>query len=429
MITPREFLAMQGKTVLVIGVGGYCQRFIWDVYKEFGIKIVLVDPDDKNLAISKVTSFIEYDFLSHQTDQEHATCIIKILKEKGITIDGCVTFLDTCGPLAAIICRQQNLYGPGQEAAYVAKYKGTTYEVLKTKDQTKQFIVKCYQMNTIFDIESAFSYVGVPAVMKPENGCCGAGVKRITDLKQFKVTYENEALTHGNNFTLMEFIEGTQHGIELILFQRELIASFVTDYGPTRKDRFTETAATMPSCLSKDAVEELMTAAHKCCIGIGLVDGVFNIEMKMTSNGPKLIEMNARMPSFYIRDWVLICYGIDLLLYTFMTCLGIRPEMTKPVSTHQIMGIACVPSVHKEHLSKSQTVDLFKDMDQKGIISYHQLSNSLGECENDGNEIPFCSLAVIDQGITKTKEKLLKVWNLIGFNTDSYDVKLFLQHF
>lgn len=429
MIKPQEYLAMQGNTVLVIGVGGYCQRFIWDVYKEFGIKIVLVDPDDKNSAVSKVSLFIEYDFLSHKTEQEHAICIIKILKEKGVTIDGCVTFIDTCGPLAAIICHQQNLHGPGHQAAYVAKNKGTSYDVLRTKEQTNQFVVKCYQINTISDLENAFSYVGVPAVMKPENGSCGAGVKRITDFKKLKVTYENEALKHGNNFTLMEFIEGTQHGIELILFKRELIASFVTDYGPTRKDRFTETAATMPSCLSKAAVEELMTAAHKCCIGIGLIDGVFNVEMKMTSNGPKLIEMNARMPSFYIRDWVLICYGIDLLLYTFMTCLGIRPEITKPVSTHRIMGIACVPSVHKEQLLKSQTVDIFNDLDQKGIISYHQLSNSLEECENDGDEIPFCSLAVIDQDIRKTKEKLLNVWNSIGFNTDSYDVKYFLKDF
>lgn len=106
MIKPQEYLAMQGNTVLVIGVGGYCQRFIWDVYKEFGIKIVLVDPDDKNSAVSKVSLFIEYDFLSHKTEQEHAICIIKILKEKGVTIDGCVTFIDTCGPLAAIICHQ-----------------------------------------------------------------------------------------------------------------------------------------------------------------------------------------------------------------------------------------------------------------------------------------------------------------------------------
>jgi carnosine synthase len=51
--------------------------------------------------------------------------------------------------------------------------------------------------------------------------------------------------------------------------------------------------------------------------------------MKMTKTGPKLIEINARMGGFYLRDWILTCYGIDLLLYSFMCCLGIRPIIAK----------------------------------------------------------------------------------------------------
>jgi carnosine synthase len=42
-----------------------------------------------------------------------------------------------------------------------------------------------------------------------------------------------------------------------------------------------------------------VTAAHQCCTEIGLVDGVFNVEMKMTKTGPNLIEINARMGGFY----------------------------------------------------------------------------------------------------------------------------------
>ena len=39
MSKQSQELAMQGKTVLVVSSGGYCQRFIWDVYTEFGIKV------------------------------------------------------------------------------------------------------------------------------------------------------------------------------------------------------------------------------------------------------------------------------------------------------------------------------------------------------------------------------------------------------
>jgi carnosine synthase len=47
----------------------------------------------------------------------------------------------------------------------------------------------------------------------------------------------------------MEYIEGTEHDVDIIIFQRQLIAAFVSDNGPTRQGRFTETTALMPSCL------------------------------------------------------------------------------------------------------------------------------------------------------------------------------------
>jgi hypothetical protein len=40
---------------------------------------------------------------------------------------------------------------------------------------------------------------------------------------------------------------------------------------------------------------------------------------------PNLIEINARMDRFNLRDWILTRYGIDLVLYSLMCCLGIRP--------------------------------------------------------------------------------------------------------
>jgi carnosine synthase len=46
--------------------------------------------------------------------------------------------------------------------------------------------------------------------------------------------------------------------------------------------RFTETLVLMPSCLLPDREGHLVTAAYQCCTEIGLVDGVFNVEMKMT---------------------------------------------------------------------------------------------------------------------------------------------------
>jgi hypothetical protein len=45
----------------------------------------------------------------------------------------------------------------------------------------------------------------------------------------------------------------------------------------------------------------MIAAAAQCCNCLGLRNGVFNVEFKMTGMGPKLIEINGRQGGFYIQ--------------------------------------------------------------------------------------------------------------------------------
>lgn len=158
----------------------------------------------------------------------------------------------------------------------------------------------------------------------------------------------------------MKYLEGTEHDIDVVLFNRKLVAAFVSDNAPTKKGFFTETAACMPSCLPNNKIEQLITAAYQCCTEIGLVSGVFNVEMKMTPTGPKLIEINARMGGYYLRDWIKEIYGVDLIRCVFMIACGIKPLIHNPTPRFQMMGVICVPSVHAPIFKDTQIYDLIK---------------------------------------------------------------------
>ncbi|KAH3797714.1 hypothetical protein DPMN_151301 [Dreissena polymorpha] len=77
---------------------------------------------------------------------------------------------------------------------------------------------------------------------------------------------------------------------------------------------------------------------------LGLSNGVFNVQMKMTHTGPKLIDINARTGSLYIRDWVKRLYYIDL-----MKCAQMVSRHTSGSSppSGNIMGMMLIPSRHK----------------------------------------------------------------------------------
>ena len=148
----------------------------------------MVDPEDGTYAADKASQFIKYDFINHKNNHLHATNIINILNEKKIAVNGCVTFWEDCGPLAATICDLLGLHGPGQQAADIAKMKSHTHDVLRTRTgdiphfpRTYLYSGKCYKIESEADIDLAIDHVGVPSVLKLEYGTSAIGVKPIRD--------------------------------------------------------------------------------------------------------------------------------------------------------------------------------------------------------------------------------------------------------
>ncbi|VDH96479.1 carnosine synthase [Mytilus galloprovincialis] len=449
MIRRSQLFAMQDKTVVVVGAGGFSKKFIWESFKSFGINVVLVEPNKSCFGASRCTKFIQYDFLDHKQDEAHATAIIKILKDEGIDVDGCVTFWEDCGPLAATICDMLKLNGPGKRPALIAKRKSWTQNVLRSRTgdiphfpRSHLYSSICCSIKSEEDVDKALEKIRLPAVLKLEYGSSGVGVKPVADRveciniwQQLSSILQNDedhpgvGLGHGNDIMLMERIDGTEHDIDIIIFQRQLIGAFVSDNGPCRTGSYTETAALLPTCLPLDRRGQLITSAYQCCTEIGLVTGVFNVEMKMTKTGPKLIEINARMGGFYLRDWIKTCYGHDLLLYAFMVSLGIRPVISSVQPKCTLMGMMCLSSVHKQQLKNPNSLKFLNALVSGNIVRYNQMEPSLDECGSENDEEPFANIAVMDKNLETAKAKLINIGNALGLNTNNYDYNYLLSHF
>jgi len=225
----------------------------------------------------------------------------------------------------------------------------------------------------------------------------------------------------------MKYLEGTEHDVDLVIFQRRLVAAYISDNGPTRKGRLTETTASMPTCLAEDKSRLLITAAYQCCTEIGLISGVFNVEMMMTATGPKLIEINARMGGFYLRDWIKACFGVDLLLCTFMISVGIKPIVPQPKAKCHIMGTMCVSSSHRTALTNPEIVSQINNMRETRQIRYNAIED---EFESDEEvEEPYCNIAVESNDLESAKAKLLKLCRKWKLNTEKYCVMDYLVLF
>ena len=443
---------MVGKTVVVIGGGAYSKKDIWPDAMSYGIKVILVDADPNYFAKEQVHKFIYYDYNDHVHDHTHAINIVDQLSNLDLEgcVDGCLTFWEDCGPLAAYICKILGLNGNDCNAALIAKTKSLTQITLRNKTddiphwpRTLMYSSATQPINSEKDLVNAADTFSFPAVLKLEYGSSAVGVslcqtfdeletkyREIQNTLQSEEDYGGIGLGFGNNMAVMELLKGSEHDVDIVLFQRKLLGAFVSDNGPTRVPDFTETAATMPTTLPSDKAAQLITAAYQCCTEIGLSDGVFNVELKMTPTGPKLIEINARMGGFYLRDWIKRIYNVDLMLCAMMISCGIKPFIPKLKPKCQIMGVILVPSLHEAFL-KSNSVEhnVIKGMTLVGDVIWNQFDQEVTQHVTSRHEEPMASIAVAGTDATDARKKLLTICDSLKISSENYSVADFTSQF
>jgi biotin carboxylase len=95
------------------------------------------------------------------------------------------------------------------------------------------YAAKCYHIIGESDIYNAVNYIGIPAVLKLEYGLSHVGVKPITEHTECTNIYQNIKtklqsetdhpgieLGYSNDLLLMEYIAGTEHDADIIIFQQ-----------------------------------------------------------------------------------------------------------------------------------------------------------------------------------------------------------------
>ncbi|XP_068944502.1 carnosine synthase 1 isoform X1 [Petaurus breviceps papuanus] len=436
---------MEGKHLLVVGAGGYSKKFVWEAARDYGLKLHLVESDPNHFASQLVQTFIHFDVTEHRRDEENARHLADVVRARGLQLDGCLSYWDDCLVLTALLCKELGLRGCPPAAMSLAKQKSQTQSHLLGCGSPRWpspslYAVPCCPLEVPEDVERAARLVPLPGVMKLEFGAGAVGVRLVENASQCRAHFakisqdlQGEAdhpgigLGWGNAMLLMEFVAGTEHDVDVVIFSGRLLGAFVSDNGPTRLPGFTETAACMPTGLSPEREAQLIQAAYQCCLGCGLLDGVFNVEMKLTASGPRLIEINPRMGGFYLRDWIQELYGVDLLLAAAMVACGIPPALpAQPRARAHLVGVMCVVSQHLQALSSTASREALQALHERGLIRLNLLEEELvpGEYEE-----PYCSVACAGSSPTEARQRLLGLCQGLGIDSPNYPVAHFLSHF
>ncbi|XP_071986298.1 carnosine synthase 1 isoform X2 [Engystomops pustulosus] len=228
---------------------------------------------------------------------------------------------------------------------------------------------------------------------------------------------------------LAEYITGSEHDVDLVLgFNGRLLAAYVSDNGPTLLPGFTETAAALPSRLSPERRCQLVQAAMRSCKALGLYPGVFNVELKMTDCGPRLLEINPRMGGFYLRDWIRHIYGTDLVLVALALSCGMEPALPERGAQDSavLVGVMCTGESHEKALAGTANPQRLSELHNAMYIRFNRLE---GSPVYRPDQEPYGNVACQGQSQKEARERLLGVCSALGLDSPGYPLSYLTGEF
>lgn len=159
--------------------------------------------------------------------------------------------------------------------------------------------------------------LGPPVVVKPTTGSGSAGVRLCATEAEVRrhaarllASTENE---RGQPLPAIVLVEGFLDAPELSVetFDGEPVAVLAKHLGP--KPYFVETGHDCPAPLDARAAAEVRAVARRAVHALGVGWGAAHTELRLTPDGPVVVEVNARLAGGMIPTLVRLAHGADLV--------------------------------------------------------------------------------------------------------------------
>ncbi|WP_081725619.1 acetyl-CoA carboxylase biotin carboxylase subunit family protein [Mesorhizobium sp. L2C085B000] len=238
---------------------------------------------------------------------------------------------------AAKLCRYLNLPGPNPTSMERCCDKFVQRQLLALAGVP----VPTYRLaSNAADVERSAAEMTLPVILKPAAGSGSCGVRLCRTLDELA---EHTAYLLGNKtlwrssprILLEEFAQGPYY--EADIMGDEVVSIGTAELWPPPHFIFRE--VTYPASLNDKEYKCIADVSLACLRALGLGWGPTNIELRWTTRGPVVIEVNPRMPGTPFPELVQLAYGVDLVYEHIKVVIGDKPDLRRRHSNTAIARI------------------------------------------------------------------------------------------
>jgi len=338
-----------GKNIIFINSGGKKKKFTLEKAKSLGLNIILVNQKlDTNKKL--IDHFIEADTYNHKEVIEK----LKIFQKNNpeIKFDGAITFWEDDIPILAKVCEEFKLSGNSVETSIRTRNK---YEMRKRLAETNLGNPVFHMIKNKNDLKKAMEEIGFPAVMKPAWGADSEFVILVRNEEEAKNTLDyfqkncnekfNPIFKYNNGtFLYEEYMDGMEISLECFSQYGIPHVIGINEKQPIKPPYFVEYGDIAPARLDSSVEPEAIKLAESALIALGVQNSLAHIEVKITSTGPKIVEVGSRMGGDDIYTNVKNVWDTDMVEIGIRVACGIKTNYRKTPSKGCIICRYFIPS-------------------------------------------------------------------------------------
>lgn len=296
--------------------------------KKLGLYVIAVDMNSN----AEGFSYADKKIVVSTTDTE------KVLEEaKKNKIDGIITIAsDRPMTTVAKVAKELDLIGIDEKTAINATNKS------KMRDALKAYGVP---IPMYFSVEDYDQYIKAidnlrnkkyKCIVKPADNSGSRGIRLVEnyDIDQLKKIYDYcKKNSNSGKLVIEEYMQGPEVSVETISRNGTCNVIQITDKLTTGAPYFVEMGHNQPSQLPINIIEKIKKVAIDANKAVGIENGPSHTEIKVTKDGPKIVELGARLGGDNITTH-LVPYstGINMVEASIKIALGEDVDITKKIN-------------------------------------------------------------------------------------------------
>ncbi len=300
------------KKIAIVGAGNEQVPAI-KMAKEFGLYVIVTDiaPDAPGIKYAD-------KFYKISTDDPQGT--LEMAKKENI--DGITTLCsETAVPVIARVATELGLPGMNDFTAEAATNKGVM------REQMDRFNVPVSDYRVIETLKELTAFTGKyppPWIIKPSNSSGQRGITVLKDMKEAENAIQDaKSYSSDGKVIVEEYLQGPEINITTLAIDGNINILSLSERITLDHPYFGIAVMHLaPAQLNNSQVEKINTLAVNATKAIGLENGVSYPQVINTANGPKLLEIAARIPGGHMREVAMYLSGVDMIKTNIRQALG-----------------------------------------------------------------------------------------------------------